>query len=470
MSKAAYMGVGGTARKVKKMYIGVNGVARKVKKAYIGVGGVARLFYSSGSDFSSSTFNSQVAITEHNSYTTGVNANGVIVLAGYHNSSAAGGIQDGEFYLGAEVIRSTDNGYTWTRITTPPIEASGSKHSYYGFNLKIISVGQNIIIIPASVGWYNNGLIGTRYAYSSNAGASWIACNAGTIIGSFGSALTYPRLKSIIATNTFFAGVVRNEARSYNNEYPAYLVRSYDGVNWEQKRTTELGLPHEENGGSVADKIFTNGKYWFVLCTSHTRNDENSHLYRSATNDPFSQYTYLTDITPDNMLKWSLWNDRDHCSMHTLSEWSYSDDGQIIIGSSGLPNGFCDITNMQPDVSRQNCYVISTDGGLTWKAYNWPVLDGYINNIGSDWCSGIRYYDNTFVTKLYSRSTNTVPSGQMIAWSTDGLNWSYKAAPAIGDMPSDIIRCNDNHFIYSSCIGYGDDTGSIPTNVYHFNG
>lgn len=463
MSKAAYMGVGGTARKVKKMYIGVNGVARKVKKAYIGVGGVARLFYSSGLDFSNVTFSKQIDYTSKSTvYTTGVNANGVIVLAGYHNSSyAAGGISDGYFYLGAEVIRSTDNGYTWTRITTPPIEASGSKHSYYGFNLKIISVGQNIIIIPASVGWYNNGLIGTRYAYSSNAGASWIACNAGTIIGSFGSALTYPRLKSIIATNTFFAGVVRNEARSYNNEYPAYLVRSYDGVNWEQKRTTELGLPHEENGGSVADKIFTNGKYWFVLCTSHTRNDENSHLYRSATNDPFSQYTYLTDITPDNMLKWSLWNDQDHCSMHTLSEWSYSDDGLIIIGSSGLPNGFCDITNMQLDVSRQNCYVISTDGGLTWKAYNWPTLDNYINK-GDGWCSGIRYYDNTFVTKLYCRSSC------LIAWSYNGLDWSYKVGQGTSTMPSDIIRCNDNHFIYTNII-YDSDLSDKPTQIYHFN-
>ena len=49
MSKGAYIGVDGVARKVKKMYIGVDGVARKVKKGYIGVNGIARLFYSSGS-------------------------------------------------------------------------------------------------------------------------------------------------------------------------------------------------------------------------------------------------------------------------------------------------------------------------------------------------------------------------------------------------------------------------------------
>ena len=47
MAKSAYIGVDGTAQKVKKMFVGVEGVARKVKKAWIGVDGVARLFYSS---------------------------------------------------------------------------------------------------------------------------------------------------------------------------------------------------------------------------------------------------------------------------------------------------------------------------------------------------------------------------------------------------------------------------------------
>lgn len=45
MSKAAYIGVGGVARKVKKMYVGVDGVARKVKKGYVGVNGVAQQFF-----------------------------------------------------------------------------------------------------------------------------------------------------------------------------------------------------------------------------------------------------------------------------------------------------------------------------------------------------------------------------------------------------------------------------------------
>ena len=48
MAKGVYIGVGGKARKVKKMYAGIGGKARKVKKAYVGVNGVARLFFSSG--------------------------------------------------------------------------------------------------------------------------------------------------------------------------------------------------------------------------------------------------------------------------------------------------------------------------------------------------------------------------------------------------------------------------------------
>ena len=41
-----YVGVGGKARKVKKLYVGVNNIAREVKKLYVGVNGVARKVYS----------------------------------------------------------------------------------------------------------------------------------------------------------------------------------------------------------------------------------------------------------------------------------------------------------------------------------------------------------------------------------------------------------------------------------------
>ena len=42
-----YIGIGGTAKKIKNIYIGVGGTAKQVKKAYIGVGGVAKLWYRS---------------------------------------------------------------------------------------------------------------------------------------------------------------------------------------------------------------------------------------------------------------------------------------------------------------------------------------------------------------------------------------------------------------------------------------
>lgn len=48
MAKNAYIGVGGVARKIKKIYVGVNGVARKVKKGFIGINGVARQWFSDG--------------------------------------------------------------------------------------------------------------------------------------------------------------------------------------------------------------------------------------------------------------------------------------------------------------------------------------------------------------------------------------------------------------------------------------
>lgn len=48
MSKGAYIGIDGVARKIKGGYIGVDNVARKIKKAYIGIGGVARPCWSGG--------------------------------------------------------------------------------------------------------------------------------------------------------------------------------------------------------------------------------------------------------------------------------------------------------------------------------------------------------------------------------------------------------------------------------------
>lgn len=49
MSKAAYIGVGGTARKIKAIYVGdKSGKTRRVTAGYVGVGGVARQFFALG--------------------------------------------------------------------------------------------------------------------------------------------------------------------------------------------------------------------------------------------------------------------------------------------------------------------------------------------------------------------------------------------------------------------------------------
>lgn len=62
-----YLGVDGTARKLKSLYVGVDGVARKVKKAYIGVDGKARLWYQAGVPLSTLAVGSIIKINESGS-------------------------------------------------------------------------------------------------------------------------------------------------------------------------------------------------------------------------------------------------------------------------------------------------------------------------------------------------------------------------------------------------------------------
>ena len=51
MSTGAYIGLNGSAKKIKNIYLGVGNVAKKVKKAYIGVGGSAKLWWKSDPSF-----------------------------------------------------------------------------------------------------------------------------------------------------------------------------------------------------------------------------------------------------------------------------------------------------------------------------------------------------------------------------------------------------------------------------------
>ena len=48
MATNAYVGVSGTAKKIKNIYVGVNGVPKKVVKGYVGVNGVPKVFWTGG--------------------------------------------------------------------------------------------------------------------------------------------------------------------------------------------------------------------------------------------------------------------------------------------------------------------------------------------------------------------------------------------------------------------------------------
>ena len=45
MSTGAYIGIGGTSKKIKNIYVGIGNVSKKVKKAYIGIGGISKLWW-----------------------------------------------------------------------------------------------------------------------------------------------------------------------------------------------------------------------------------------------------------------------------------------------------------------------------------------------------------------------------------------------------------------------------------------
>lgn len=76
-----YIGINGTAHKIKNIYIGVNGVARKVIKAYIGVNGTTRLFYSNLYTYSTNIQGSYADRVTFTDYFVGINSNGNIEIS-----------------------------------------------------------------------------------------------------------------------------------------------------------------------------------------------------------------------------------------------------------------------------------------------------------------------------------------------------------------------------------------------------
>ncbi len=113
MSKTAYVGIEGLARKVKKMYVGVEGVARKIKKGYIGVNGVAKEFFGSSGTL---VVHPTVALNANSS-------NGYVVSASTENSNSyaawrAFNKSYGDRYGWVSKTRSTD-GSPYIQIKLP---------------------------------------------------------------------------------------------------------------------------------------------------------------------------------------------------------------------------------------------------------------------------------------------------------------------------------------------------------------
>lgn len=148
MSKSAYVGIEGLARKVKKIFVGVDGVARKVKKGYVGLNGVAKQFFSSGTLVTHPT----VALTADSS-------NGYVASASSTNSSSYAAYKAfnkgyGDRYGWVSKARSTDSS-PYIQLKLPSAQ-------------KI--VGINIANRTFS---YVNGIIDATILGSTN-GSSWV--------------------------------------------------------------------------------------------------------------------------------------------------------------------------------------------------------------------------------------------------------------------------------------------------------
>ena len=137
MAKAVYLGVGGTAHKVRKAYIGVGGAARKVKKIYIGVGGQARLCYAEGMEYIGKTANGLYTAKYD---LAAASVGNYAIFAGGHTSGVNGGAYD-------KNVDAFDGSLTRT---------FADDLSYGKYGLAATTVG-SWAVFAGGVGYYNNG-------------------------------------------------------------------------------------------------------------------------------------------------------------------------------------------------------------------------------------------------------------------------------------------------------------------------
>lgn len=120
MGGKLYVGVSGTATKVKKLYVGVNGIARKVKKLYVGVNGIARKVFSSGISY----YGTATSLSSSRPYATGATIGNYAVIAG---GGAVGSTVVDSY--SASLVRTSTTSLAEARYKIP----SGTHGSYAAF-------------------------------------------------------------------------------------------------------------------------------------------------------------------------------------------------------------------------------------------------------------------------------------------------------------------------------------------------
>ena len=141
-----YIGIGGTAKKIKNIYIGVGGVAKQVKKAYIGVGGIAKLWYSS-----------QKSLVYYGTLTDLSVARAEITSASIGNYAIFAGGRTGSAQSTVDAYKGTDLTHTTPTYSLPAenYNSAGASNTSYA----IFAGGQNNYgSVVSTVTAYNSSL------------------------------------------------------------------------------------------------------------------------------------------------------------------------------------------------------------------------------------------------------------------------------------------------------------------------
>lgn len=202
MGKAAYIGVSGTARKVKKAYIGVDGKARKIKKMYIGdANGKARLCWSGHtSKFACAVDDGYIFSSENNlSWAKSASFSDTILASG----STYGGIHHGVVcgngiyvvahgdYTGDKTlaVSYSEDAITWTNVVVD----SSLKVDMYSMKLDFCN-GRFILMACKYAS-------SSSYAYTSVDGKTW------TKVGYINPVSTQTSGYGAIATDIVYAKI-----------------------------------------------------------------------------------------------------------------------------------------------------------------------------------------------------------------------------------------------------------------------